>query len=69
MIKVNTKGATTKDFETIDAIIDLETKRKINKVKGAEHLGIRTACFIDGEFVLISKYDFNYEIYNKLKKA
>jgi len=69
MIKVNTNGATTEDFKTIDVIIDLETKRKISRVNGSDQFGIMTACYIDGEFRLISEYDVPQDIANKLKKA
>jgi hypothetical protein len=48
---VNTSGASTQDFKTIDQIINLETKRKISKVANSKDFGILTACFIDGEFV------------------
>lgn len=69
MIQVTTKGATTKDFKTLDAIIDLETKRKVERVSGAEDFGIMTACYIDGDFVLVSEYDVDSEMYNRLKNA
>lgn len=69
MITVNSNGATTKDFKTLDAIIDMETKRKVSRVKGAENFGIRTACVIDGEFRLISDYSVPQEIIEKLEKA
>lgn len=69
MIQVNTKGATTKDFETLNLIVSLETKRRINKVIDAESFGITTACFIDGEFVLVSDYPLPKEMQYKLEKA
>ena len=69
MIQVNTNEATTKDFKTLDLIIDLETKRKISKVKDAENYGIMTACFINGEFICVSDYEINNEMRSKLEKA
>lgn len=69
MIQVNTNEATTKDFETIDLIVDLETKRKISKVKGAEDYGIMTACFIDGSFVCVSDHEITEEMRTRLEKA
>lgn len=69
MIQVNTNGATTKDFKTLDLIIDLETKRKISKVKDAENYGIMTACFIDGEFICVTDYEITDEMRSKLEKA
>ena len=69
MVQVNTNGATTSDYKTLDLIIDLETKRKISRVMGAEDYGISTACFIDGEFILVSNYPVCKEIQLKLEKA
>lgn len=69
MIQVNTNGALTQDYEMLDAIIDMETARKISRVEGAENFGIRTACIIDGEFVLVSDYNLPDEIRAKLEKA
>jgi hypothetical protein len=53
---VITSGASSQDFEMIDQIINLETKRKANKVEDANDFGILTACYIDGEFVLVTNY-------------
>lgn len=69
MINVTTTAATTKDFKIIDAVIKLETDRKIERVQGAGSFGISTACRIDGEFVLVSEYDVPSEIVTKLKNA
>ena len=69
MIQVTTTAATTKDFKVLDQIIDIETQRKISKVKDAEHYGIMTACIIDGEFNLVSDYEVPSDMYEKLKNA
>jgi hypothetical protein len=53
---VITNGASSQDFEIIDQIINLETKRKATKVKDANDFGILTACYIDGEFVLVTNH-------------
>lgn len=66
---VNTSGASTQDFTTIDQIINLETKRKVSKISHAKKFGILTACFIDGEFVCVSDYDITDEMRNQLEKA
>lgn len=58
-----------KDEQIINSIIDLETKRKINKVKGSEKFGIMTACFINGEFTCITDYEITEEMFNNLKNA
>lgn len=64
-----TKINNTKEARDIDNLINVETERRIKAVKGAEHYGIMTACFIDGEFVLCSDYEVSEEIYEQLKKA
>jgi len=69
MITINTKAATTEDFKVIDAIIEMETARKVNKVLGAKSYNISTACIIDGEFILVSEFDIETEMVEKLKKA
>jgi hypothetical protein len=69
MIQVTTTGATTADFLVIDAVINMETKRKVSRVMGSEHYGIMTACIIDGEFVLVSNYEVSPEMHDKLMKA
>jgi hypothetical protein len=66
---VNTSAASTQDFNTIDQIINLETKRKISKVANSKDFGILTACFIDGEFVCVSDYDITDDMRNELEKA
>ena len=52
------------DFE-----INNETATRIAAVKGAEHFGISTAAFIDGEFVLVSDYDVPADYEEALKAA
>ena len=69
MIKVETKGISYSDQKYIDKIVDLETERKVNKVKDSKSYIIRTACFIDGEFVLISDYSVPEDITKKLEEA
>jgi hypothetical protein len=64
-----TSGASSQDFLFIDEIINIETKRKINKVKEAKDFGIMTACQIDGEFVLVSDYTVPQELALELEKA
>ena len=69
MIQVTTLGASIQDFTFLDQIINTETKRKINKVKGSEKFGISTACFIDGEFTLVSDYGLEVEMIVDLENA
>ncbi|MGB0881443.1 MAG: hypothetical protein ACPGSO_00710 [Vicingaceae bacterium] len=69
MIKVNTENKTQEDLAIIDKIINLETIRKISKVKGADNFGIMTACFINDEFVLCSEYEISNEMEEELRKA
>jgi len=64
-----TSGASSQDFLFIDEMINIETKRKINKVKEAKDFGIMTACQIDGEFVLVSDYTVPQELAIELEKA
>ncbi|MDR6196152.1 hypothetical protein [Siphonobacter sp. SORGH_AS_0500] len=52
-------------FEAIDKEINEETARKVAAVPGAEHFGVWTAVFINGEFLLLS----NYELDEQMKKA
>jgi len=68
-IEVTTSGATTSDFKVLDAIIDMETKRKTARVKDAENYGILTACWIDGEFIIVTNYPITDEMRLKLEKA
>lgn len=70
MVNVENKNNwNEKDHEYFDKIIDLETKRKISKVEGSSDFGIMTACFINGEFCLVTEYDITDEMYEALKKA
>ena len=64
-----TSGASVQDYSFIDEMINIETKRKINKVKEAKDYGIMTACQIDGEFVLVSDYAVPNELALELEKA
>jgi len=66
---VITSGASTQDFQFIDQIINLETKRKIKKVAGASGFGILTACIIDGEFSCVTDYPITDEMRSDLEKA
>jgi hypothetical protein len=66
---VITQGASTQDFEFIDQIINLETKRKTKKVTGASDFGILTACMIDGEFICVTDYPITDEMRSDLEKA
>ena len=66
---VITSGASTQDFEFIDQIINLETKRKIKKVSGAFDFGILTACMIDGEFICVTDYPITDEMRLDLEKV
>ncbi len=58
-----------KEKKIIDQIIDLETTRKINKVKGSDKFDIATACYINNEFILISNYGITPKMAEELKKA
>ncbi len=69
MIKIYTTNLVAADVQTFHRIIDLETKRKINRVPEARGLGITTACDIDGEFCLVSYCDVPEDIEEKLKQA
>ena len=70
MTNVDTSTVSSEQEQTIiDEIVNLETKRKVKKVKGAEHYGIMTACCIDGEFVLVSEYDVAEKMINELRNA
>lgn len=69
MISVNTNGATTADFKILDQIIDLETKRRVSRVKDAEDFGIMTACIIDGEFRVVSAHTLPEGMFEQLEKA
>ena len=66
---VITQGASTQDFEFIDQIINLETKRKTKKVSGASDFGILTACLIDGDFVCVTHHMITDEMRSNLEKA
>jgi hypothetical protein len=66
---VITSGASTQDFKFIDQIIDLETERKVSRVKDAYKYGIMTACFIDGHFCLVSDYTLPEGMKELLEKA
>jgi hypothetical protein len=52
-----------------DQLIDEETAARVAQVAGAEHFGIMTAAFIEGEFVLCSKYDIDSEMAEALEGA
>ena len=69
MKNVITRGKAFNQSGFLDAEIEAETKRKIELIDGAEDLGIRTACLIDDEFILVSDYNVSSAIYNELKDA
>jgi len=52
-----------------DHLIDEMTQNAVAMVNGADQFGITTACFIAGEFVLVSKYDINSEMEKQLRAA
>lgn len=56
------------DRETCDQAIDKETKRRVAKVTGAGYLGVRTACWIDGEFIVSSDYDLTDQMIDDLRQ-
>jgi hypothetical protein len=68
-VEVTTTGATTADFKVLDSIINMETKRKVSRVKDADSYGIMTACWIDGEFITVTDYPITEEMRLKLEKA
>ena len=70
MINVSTKNLKTEmEFKIVDAKIDAETKRKVELVKGSSDFNIGTACFIDGEFILVSEFEINESYSQALKSA
>lgn len=66
---VITRGKPFNQSGFLDAEIEAETKRKIELIDGAEDFGIRTACIIDNEFILISDYDLSFEMLQEIKKV
>jgi hypothetical protein len=64
-----TNISSNKEFQIINSIIDLETKRKICLVPEAKDFGVLTACYINNEFILVSTYDLSNELMEKLKIA
>ena len=57
------------DQKRIDKIIDFETKRKIEAVKGSENFGVMTACKINGDFICVTSNTLSHEMYALLKLA
>ena len=66
---VITRGRAFNQSSFIDGEIEAETQRKIMAIDGAEDLGIRTACKIDGEFILVCDSDLNDDWIQELKEA
>jgi|TARA_R110000744_G_scaffold282556_3_gene394236 hypothetical protein len=64
-----TRGKAFNQSGFLDDKIEEETQRKIDCVDGAEDFGIRTACNIDGEFILVSNYDLPENLIEELKEA
>jgi hypothetical protein len=56
-------------WKELDEKIFLETQRRISQVPESKGHGISTACFIDGEFVLVSDYDISEKIEIALENA
>jgi hypothetical protein len=55
------------DFAAVEKAIDKETKRRVALVPEAEHLGVMTACWIDGEFNVISNHEVSNSVERELK--
>lgn len=66
---ISSKVESLEEEEIFNQMIKLETKRRLSKVKGASDFGITTACYIDGEFVLVGDYELPEGYYEALEKA
>ena len=64
-----TRGKRFDQSTFIDAQIEAETQRKIESIDGAEDFGIRTACLIDDEFILVSDFEIPKNMTEELKEA
>ncbi|WP_143569793.1 hypothetical protein [Tenacibaculum agarivorans] len=54
------------EFRLVDQMINIETKRRVLLVPEAQSFDILTACYIDGEFTIVSHYDLEQELIDKL---
>ena len=55
------------EFQLIDQMINLETKRRLLLVPEAKDYNVWTACYIDGEFKVVSEYEIDMELLNQLE--
>lgn len=58
---------TQQQYEIADKKINEITKSVVSEVAGSESYGIMTACFINGEFVLVTNYSLDKEYGSEAK--
>ena len=68
-IRTDSINVSKREFDHIDKLIDRLTAKVVSMVEGAKHFGIMTACFIDGEFGLVSEFAVSDALRDRLKAA